>query len=336
MLTYTKLVDGIYLVNSDYKFPWQCHAILIKDIDDSGNILIDANFIRKDQRQLLKCLDYKVEAYFATHTHLDHINRVHIFEKLMPDVNIYCPAPEHEIMLDINNFIEINGALDFGVGESMKEMIYSFMGFKEIKKVIGFTPGDKFEYGNTILDTIPLPGHSPGHFAMIIKHKNEKHRKILLASDMGLEEFGPWYGFKYNNIKTIRGEVKVMEDIYLQDDFILVSSHGTLLYDKKPEIFKEILKKIDIHGEKLFKMLDSQTPKGLNDLLLKGVIYNPKTIMKHAKANKTMEGLWKFWEGGFLLNHLYEWEAQEKVIELTKNPNLFEKKWILAPHNSAP
>ena len=48
MLTYEKLVEGIFLVKSDYNFTWKCDGILIKNVVNSGNILIDCNFKKRE------------------------------------------------------------------------------------------------------------------------------------------------------------------------------------------------------------------------------------------------------------------------------------------------
>jgi len=323
MLTYEKLVEGIFLIKSDYKFTWKCDGILIKDVANSGNILIDCNFKKRELLQLFKELDGKVEAYFATHVHLDHTNFLHHLEKLKPDVKIYCPIPEHEYLLDIDNFIKANGAIDYGVAESIKELFFGFMGFKEIKAVNGFDPTKEFNFGGIRLKPIHLPGHSPGHVGFIIENTVEQQRKILFAGDIGLEAFGAWYGFKYNKLGQIRSDIKKLEEIYLKDDFILVTSHGTQLFNKKPEVFKEILDKINRNEKKVLNAFDPKIPKGLEDIALRGIIYRVDTISKFSAISKDSRKLWLFWEGGFLLNHIYELVEQGKLIEVEN------KKWIL-------
>ncbi len=323
MLTFEKLEKGIYLVRSDYQFTWKCDGILIKNVANSGNILIDCNFKKRELTQLLKELDDKIDAYFATHVHLDHVNYIHHLEKLKPDVKIYCPIPEHEYLLDIDNFIKANGAIDYGVAESIKELFFGFMGFKEIKSVIGFNPTKEFNFGGIRLRSIHLAGHSPGHVGFIIENTIEQQRKILFAGDIGLETFGAWYGFKYNKLGQIRSDIKKLEEIYMNNDYILVTSHGTQLFEKKPEIFKKILDKIDRNEKKVLDAFDPKIPRGLEDIALKGIIYKPETILKFSALSKDSRKLWFFWEGGFLQNHIDELVEQGKLIEVEN------KKWIL-------
>jgi len=327
MLFYIKLQEGIELVKSDSKFVWNCQGILIKNVENSGNILIDCNFPKTDLKQLLKDLDDRVDVYIATHTHLDHVNNLHHFEKLKPNAKKYCPIPENEYLLNIDNFIAVNGAIDFGVGEQMKSMIYNFLKFKEVKSVIGFKPGSEFKFGGINLKTIHLPGHSPGLVAIIIENTNRKQRKIFFATDIGLEYFGAWYGFKYNNLKTIRKDIDKIEKTYLNDDFILVSSHGEIYFEKRPEIFQQILKKIDQNEIKVLKMFDPKIPKSLEDIALKGIIYNTKTVNKYLNLGEEFKKLMFFWESGFLLNHIYELVEKGKLREVSN------KKWVLNNFN---
>jgi len=322
MLLYEKIVDEIYLVKSDTKFMWKCNGILIKNVKNSGNILIDCNFSKREYIQLLNDLNHKVTAYFATHTHLDHVNNLHHLERLKPDLQIYCPIPENEYLLNIDNFIKVNGALDFGVGEPLKNLLKGFLRFKELKSVIGFQPGKIFNFGEINIKTIPAFSHSPGHSIFLIKNIP---RSILFASDMGLEDFGPWYGFKYNKLKDIREDINKIEELYLNNDFILASSHGEIIFEKNYEEFKKILHKIDQREEDLLKLFkkDPNTPKSLKDLTLKGFIYSPRVVSKWTQLSNDMDRLISFWESYFILNHV------DELLEKRVLKKLSDDCWIL-------
>ena len=145
--------------------------------------------------------------------------------------------------------------------------------------------------------------------------------------NLGLETFGAWYGFKYNKLGQVRKDIKKLERMYLSDDYILVTSHGTKFFDKKPEIFKEILDKIDRNEKKVLNAFDPKIPRGLKDIALKGIIYKPESISKFSAISKDSRKLWFFWEGGFLLTHIYELVEQGKLIEVEN------EKWILSDSN---
>lgn len=322
MLTYEKIVEGIYLVKSDKKVMWRCNGLLIKNIKNSGNILIDCNFSKSEYKQLLSELDYQISAYFATHTHLDHVNNLHLLEKLKPDIQIYCPIPENEYLLNIDNFVKAAGALDLGFGEPFKFFLKGFLRFNELKSVIGFNPGKSFDFGEIKIDTIPVLSHSPGHSVFII-HGNS--RSILFASDMGLEDFGPWYGFKYNHLKDIRNDTYKIEDLYLNNDFILASSHGEVFFKKNPDVFKQVFDKIDKRESDLLEFFkkDPAAPKTLKDLTLKGFIYSPKVVSKWTRLSSNMEKMIFFWESYFILNHIEELLEKQVITKVNSD------SWIL-------
>ena len=322
MLLYEKIEDGIYLIKSDRKFMWKCNGLLIKNVKNSGNILIDCNFTKREYVQLLNDLDHEVTAYFATHTHLDHVNNLHHLERLKPDIQIYCPIPENEYLLNIDNFINVNGALDFGVGEPLKLLLKGFLRFKELEHVYGFSPGKTFHFGGIELKTIPVLSHSPGHSVFLIQNIT---RDILFASDMGLEDFGPWYGFKYNNLKDIREDTYKIEKLYLNNDFILTSSHGDVIFNKDTNVFKQIFNKIDKREEDLISLFkkDHNMPKRLKDLTLKGFIYNSKIVTKWTSMSSDIDKLISFWESYFILNHI------EELLERRVLNKVDDHSWIL-------
>ena len=322
MLIYEKLEDGIYIVKSDNKFIWECNGILIKNVKDSGNILIDCNFSKGEYNQLLNDLNHKITAYFATHTHLDHVNNLHHLKRLKPDLQLYCPIPENEYLINIDNFINASGALDFGVGEPLKKYLKGLIKFNELKSVIGYHPGKIFHYGGIELKTIPALSHSPGHSVFLIQNIT---RDILFTSDMGLEDFGPWYGFKYNKLKDIRDDTEKIENLYLDNDFILASSHGDVFFKKNTYIFKQILNKINQREEDLINLFkkDPDVSKSLKDLALKGFIYNSKIVTKWTKLSSDMDKLISFWESYFILNHVEELLEKHIIIKVSDN------RWIL-------
>ena len=64
------------------------------------------------------------------------------------------------------------------------------LGFEELESVEGFKAGREFIFGDIIISTIPLPGHSPGHTGYVIKRNGTSYRPVLFVADIGLGEFG--------------------------------------------------------------------------------------------------------------------------------------------------
>ena len=55
-----------------------------------------------------------------------------------------------------------------------------------------FGPGEVLDFGKNRFEAMALPGHSPGHLGF-----REPRERILFAVDVGLDRFGPWYGFTH-------------------------------------------------------------------------------------------------------------------------------------------
>ena len=74
-------------------------------------------------------------------------------------------------------------------------------------------------------------------------------------------------------------------------------------------------------------MFDPKIPKSLEEISLKGIIYSTKTVNKYLNLGEEFKKLMFFWEGGFLLNHIYELVEKGKLREVSN------KKWILNDSN---
>ncbi|TFG28587.1 MAG: MBL fold metallo-hydrolase [Promethearchaeota archaeon] len=315
MLIYEKIVDGIFLVYSDSQFWFKCNGIFIKN-KNSGNILIDCNCFYK--KEIMEIVKNQINSYFVSHVHLDHVYNLHFYEEFDPKIKIYCPIPENEYLKDFNNFIKANGTLDFGIGDEFKKFAFKELNFKELNSVIGFNPGTEFEFKNIRLKTLHIPGHSPGHTAFSIEGISKQKRKILFVSDIGLTKMGAWYGFKYSNLKDVRDSIKKIEKIYLNDEYIITSGHGPIIFEKQPKLFNDLLKKMDNINEKLLLMLDIDEPKKLDDLIFKGLFFSEDYI-----NSRKGDSILFFFENNMITSHIRELIEKKKVIEVTAN------QWIL-------
>ena len=317
MLIYEKLVDDIFLVYSNTPFWFKCQGILIKN-KNLGSILIDCNCFY--EKEIKKLLENPIDAYFVSHVHLDHVYNLHFYEEYNPKIKVYCPIPEDKYLRDFNNFVRDNGTLDYGIGDDFKRFAFKELNFKELNSVIGFNPGMEYEFDSIHLKTIHTPGHSPGHTAFSIEDKSEKKRKILFVADIGLTKMGPWYGFKYSDLKTVRESIKKIENIYLNDDYIIASGHGPAIFEKQPEIFNELLIKMNQYEKKILNMFDPNTPKGLDDLIFKGLFFSENYI-KPIKGDT--RSIIYFFENNMIMSHISELVEKEKIVEVGTN------QWIL-------
>jgi glyoxylase-like metal-dependent hydrolase (beta-lactamase superfamily II) len=317
MLIYEKIIDGIFLTYSDSQFWFKCNGILIKN-KDLGDILIDCNCFY--EKEIIELTKNQIEAYFVSHVHLDHVYNLHFYEELNPAIKIYCPIPENEYLTDFNNFVRDNGTLDYGIKDNFKEFAFEELGFRELKTVTGFQSGNKFKFNEMSLRTVPIPGHSPAQTAFLIEKLNGKSRKVLFVADIGLTKMGPWYGFKYCDLNTFRSSIISIANLYRNDDYIITSGHGPIIFEKDSDLFENLLKKLDENEEKILTMLNYNHPKSLDELIFKGLFFSEKYIepMKGDRKN-----ILYFFENNMILSHLIELAEKGEVLQVGEN------KWIL-------
>ena len=311
MLTYEKLEKGIFLLRSNSLLGPKSNGILVKNIENSGNILIDCNFNFDEIQSLNNSLNNNIYAHYSSHTHLDHVSSLHFYEDL--GIKTYCPVPEDRYLKDMNIFMKENGMVDCGVDEIFRNIIYQELHFKDLKCVNEFKPGASFNYGRISLETFHIPGHSPGHTAYLIRDNTKSRRKVLFVSDIGIEKSGPWYGLKHCSLNDYRVSVKKIEDLYLNDDIILASSHGKSFFTKQKQIFKNILSRIEINEDKVLNMFNSEKPKNLKEITLKGVYYSENHIKRLPTDFKKIHFVWEWF---IILHHINELIEKGKLKKI--------------------
>ena len=294
---------------------------MIKTGEKSGDILIDGNFSRNEIKRINTDLRAEIKTFFVSHTHLDHVSNIHFYEN--PTTKIFCPLPEDRYLKNMNIFLKENGMVDFGVDNVFRDLIYKGFEFKNLTHVNEFQPGEKYIFNKNTIETIHIPGHSPGHTAYLIRYNSEVKRAVLFVSDIGIEHSSPWYGLKHCNLEDFRTSLRKIEKIYLDkknDNLILTSAHGTVYLTEQPYIFKKALKKIDSNEEKVLQSFNYDHPLEQKDVVFKGVYYPEK----HIKClNPGIREVHYFWEWSMILHHVNELVKKGKLVEKGADPKSY-------------
>ncbi|MHA1733400.1 MAG: MBL fold metallo-hydrolase [Promethearchaeota archaeon] len=321
MLSFEQLTERVVLVRSDARVPWKCQGLVVNGGGDGGAVLVDCNYTPGELRSLLDGLGCHVEAYFSSHFHLDHVNNAKHLEEL--GIPYLCPAPERDYYVDLDRFLEDNGAVEWGAGEQFEVYIREHLGFAELSGVTPFRPGDSFNYGPVTLETIPAPGHSPGHTAFAVFDGDDSGKGVLFASDIGIERLGAWYGFKYCDISQIRESVGMLQGRYLGGEYVLASGHGPVFREKNDEVLPEILKKLDATGQRVLGAFSDGEAHSPRDLVFRGLYYPVKAVNR---AGEPLRTLYEFWEYFTIKHQLEDLEARGALTRVAGD------RWKSAGH----
>jgi glyoxylase-like metal-dependent hydrolase (beta-lactamase superfamily II) len=167
------------------------------------------DFIEKKSLKVVKLLN--------THCHLDHVFGNEFVKKTF---GVQCYAHQAE---EFNiDFLEISAQM-FGIRHIEKTQIDAYL-----------EEGDSVEFGNTALQVIFTPGHSPGH--IVFYHEPSKiciNGDVLFRGSIGRTDLP---GGNYQTlIKSIREKM-----FSLPEDTIIYTGHGnptTIDYEKKHNMF---------------------------------------------------------------------------------------------------
>lgn len=293
------LTESVTMVWSDADVPWKCNGLVIKNENEA--ILIDCNYNKDEIDQLLEAIEVPVRSYLVSHMHLDHVNNLHKWNGY--GVPLLCPVPEDSYLRDFSNLLKFSGSTGYGTDEEMKLFTFKIQGFREIKDIQGYLPGSVFELTGVTVESIHLPGHSPGHCGFVIKDTRGRVREdVLFTSDLGLDSFGPWYGFKYCSISDYRKSISLLRDMYRGGNYILAGSHNEPVPPEKgAEMIDRIDEKINTNERRLLNYISKNREFSLDDILLTGLYYSRSSM---EKMNDLVRTLYRFWEYYALKNHL--------------------------------
>ncbi|MHA1932320.1 MAG: hypothetical protein ACW96X_07250, partial [Promethearchaeota archaeon] len=181
-------------------------------------------------------------------------------------------------------------------------------GYQNCSHVNAFTPGEVLNFGDFIINTISLPGHSKAHIGFLLPKERVFHISCLGfdKSNPEKEGFGPWYGFKECSISQYLEDINKTEEIFLHSARFLTSSHSYIVENPDLSPFKYMRNKIKNNQERVDKALkdSSCTQTSENNalcMLLDMDLFFPK---------KRLEGVvydvYRFWESWIIRKHIQE------------------------------
>ncbi len=278
----TKITDKITYVEPDSMANFTSCAGMI--LQSKKKFLIDMNMGADEIPGLLE--QEKPDAAMITHYHLDHaiwIRQVNAHT----DAVVFIPEGE-EPYLTSTDFVIEHTAGPFGMAEQWKSFVVNCLGYSplEVYDICSETTSFKDMAPEMVL--INTPGHSPSHTSFYFPED-----KILFSGDMGLDRFGPWYGWADCSIK------KLVESILRLDGMdigLVLTSHGGILKKNIQQVWATSIVKILQREEKIIQNLDKGMDK--QDIIRQGVFYSDKE-----KVSEPMKSFLYMWDTAMYNHH---------------------------------
>jgi len=276
------------------KFP-SCNSLLI---EDKRVALIDTGLGIDWIRKILK--EIEIDILINSHTHPDHAAANYIISGIT-SAQIYVPEQEKGNTKSLDDMKKKLGVWGKYIEPSWDKIILEGTGFKESERETPFGEGHIFDLGKTQLEAVHTPGHSPGHFCFLIRDQ-----ELFFASDLGLDSFGPWYGYLDSNISQYLYTIEKVRKIKIKRT---ISSHFDNVIHNLDKELNRCLEIIGNRENKIVELLKEQQ-RDISDLSKYGIIYRNLNNFQGP-----MREFWTFFEENMIKKHLRVLIGSDKVKE---------------------
>ena len=259
-----------------------CAGIIV---NSSRKIFIDMNLGSEDTRALLE--REKPHAAVITHYHLDHSIWTRFINKTS-NTRIFIPKCETDYLTNLDFVVE-NTAGPFGRALEWQDFVVNKLGYTPLKIYETYDSRSTFTEFSPEVVLVETPGHSPGHTSFYFPDE-----KILFSGDMGLDRFGPWYGWKDCDIKKIVESILRLEGM---DVRMILTSHGGMIKENIHQAWTNSMDQIVKREKKIRQQLDM----GLStkDIIKKGVFFRKKEAV-----DQPMRSFLDMWDTAMFTHHL--------------------------------
>ncbi|CCK78271.1 MBL fold metallo-hydrolase [Desulfobacula toluolica] len=278
----TKITDKITYVEPDSMANFTSCAGMI--LLSKQKILIDMNMGTDEIPKLLE--QEKPDAAMITHYHLDHstwTRQVNTYT----DAVVFIPEGE-EPYLTSTDFVIEHTAGAFGMSKPWTSFVVDFLGYEPLNAYESCSETTSFKDMAPEMVLINTPGHSPSHTSFYFPED-----KILFSGDMGLDRFGPWYGWADCSIKKLVESILRLEGMDIE---LILTSHGGVVKKEIQHAWASGISTILQREKKIIQNLD----KGMetDDIIRQGVFFSDKE-----KVSEPMRSFLYMWDTAMYNHH---------------------------------
>ena len=281
----TKITDNVYYIEPRGSQDMSGCAALV--VGDSPRILIDAQMDANGPVTEAFVREEGPDIALITHYHLDHSSWLNTaLDHGCGEVVI--PAEASPYLTDVDYFVS-HTAGPHGLGREWRYIIREMFGYRPLSRYDTFDSMNRFRTGGTTVERLATPGHTPGHGSFYLPEE-----KILFSGDVGLDRFGPWYGWPDCSLTNTVASILRLKALPVN---VLVTSHGGLLSEGIDRAWQESLAHIVNRESRIREVLDAGGSR--EELLAAGVFYPNKE-----RAREPMRSFLALWESIMVDQHL--------------------------------
>ncbi len=259
-----------------------CAGIIIRS---GGTFLIDTNMGSEHTVDLLK--EEQPEVAIISHYHLDHSTWGRdVIEN--SNARLLIPGGEEKYLTDLNFFLEMTAG-PFDLKDSWRAFTLDITNYRTIDDFLTYSDGEIFDFGGVEVRAVGSPGHSPSHSSFYFPEE-----KILFTGDLGIDRFGPWYGWIDCNLLQFAESLERLKGL---DINLLLTSHGGIISDKIEETFDKLLCSIADRERSVVSRLDDGMSH--EEVVFDGVFYGNKE-----RVPEPMRSFLYMWDHAMLDHHL--------------------------------
>ena len=292
--------DILYLTPDSMRKLGACAGVVAHG--KKATIGIDLNLGPTDSLDALR--QFNPDLALITHYHLDHSIWIRRAEKTC-QAKVLVPEAEAQYLSSLDYVLD-RTAGKFNLTREWEDFIVNTLGFTPLETFETLTSETGLDRYRDGLTPIPTPGHSPGHFSFYFSKE-----KILFSGDMGLDRFGPWYGWPDCDLEGIVQSIDRLSRLDL--DLILTSHGGVINKEDIPGAWQSSLFSLLKRERRILDQMDAGLSQ--EEILKNGVFY-PVT----STAPPPMVRFLEMWDKTMLDHHL-------KVIRQGGLQHLFPDIW---------
>lgn len=260
-----------------------CAGLIISA--SNQKILLDANMGLKETPELIK--EEQPDIAIVSHYHLDHATWGATALK-HSKAELFAPMGEEKYLTSLEYFVTntVGGSL---WEKQWQKFAVDIAGYQAVNTISTYIETNTFQLRDVKITPIKTAGHSPHHMSFYFPDD-----KILFTGDMGLDLFGPWYGWKDCYLKDLIDSILRLKNL---DVDVLLTSHGGMITKDIKEAWDKVLKQIIDREQTVRKALDQGVAK--KDIVEKGIFYRFKS-----KVKEPMRSFLYMWDSMVFEHHL--------------------------------